>query len=169
MQDLIKQNYEPVKVNLLLSIAYQMNGDSVMGEKYRATGNLMKMRELARVPNATEAKTEGNPKASQLIQQMKAFAPTQSQMTVEGGSESNEHQVTNEVDSIPGFKNVRLSPEEQDEVLISLAQFLLDNYLSEFAEQTLQNIDDKSSFKYLGCLARVRILQGKLGEELPLL
>ena len=140
-----------------------------MGEKYRATGNLMKMRELNRVPNATEAKIEGNPKASQLIQQLKAFAPTQSQMTVENGSESNEPQVTNEVESIPGFKNVRLSPEEQDEVLISLAQFLLDNYLSEFAEQTLQNIDDKTSFKYLGCLARVRILQGKLGEELPLL
>lgn len=91
-----------------------------MGEKYRATGNLMKMRELSRVPNAAEAKIEGNPKASQLTQQIKAFAPTQSQMTVEG-SESNEAQVTNEVDSIPGFKNVRLSPEEQDEVLISLA------------------------------------------------
>lgn len=90
-------------------------------------------------------------------------------MTVEGSEANTEPQITNEVESVPAFKNVRLSPEEQDEVLISLAQFLLENYLAEFAEQTLQNIDDKTSFKYMGCLARVRILQGKLGEELPIL
>lgn len=39
-----------------------------MGEKYRATGNLMKMREQERVPQANQAKTEGEPKASHLTQ-----------------------------------------------------------------------------------------------------
>jgi len=37
---LIESGYEPVKVNMLMSIAYSMSGDSLMAEKYKAISNL---------------------------------------------------------------------------------------------------------------------------------
>jgi len=46
---------------------------------------------------------------------------------------------------------------EEDEVLISLAEYLLDENFAEFAKSTISLVADKENFKYLGCLARVKI------------
>ena len=66
LQSLIADGYEPVKVNMLLSIAYHMNGDTVMSDKYRAISNLMQLRELNRVPIVDERKSSWVPKASEM-------------------------------------------------------------------------------------------------------
>ena len=76
---------------------------------------------------------------------------------------------TNEVESAPAFQNIRLTDEEQDEVLLDLGKFLLDKNLAEFAESSIAWVEDKMNFKYMECQAKVKILQGKLGEEIPLL
>ena len=44
---------------------------------------------------------------------------------------------TNEVESAPGYCNTRLSSEEQDEVLIGLAEYLLDENMAEFAKSCI--------------------------------
>lgn len=64
LQSLIAEGYEPVKVNMLLAIAYHMNGDTFMFEKYKAISNLMQLRELDRVPTPDQKKDRWVPKAS---------------------------------------------------------------------------------------------------------
>jgi len=66
LKQLISDGYEPVKVNMLLSIAYQMDGDSFMSEKYKAISNLMQMRSLKTVPDAGTSKETLCPKSSEL-------------------------------------------------------------------------------------------------------
>ena len=67
LKQLISDGYEPVKVNMLLSIAYQMDGDTFMAEKYKAISNLMQMRSLERVAEAGTSKEALVPKASALM------------------------------------------------------------------------------------------------------
>lgn len=43
--DLLQKDYKNNMVNMLLSIAYTMNGDSLMAEKYEAISNIAQMRE----------------------------------------------------------------------------------------------------------------------------
>ena len=43
--DLLQKDYKCNMVNMLLSIAYTMNGDSLMAEKYEAISNIAQMRE----------------------------------------------------------------------------------------------------------------------------
>ena len=64
LKGLIAEGYEPVKVNMLLSIAYQMDGDSFMAEKYKAISNLMQLRNLGRVPEAGQSREKLEPKSS---------------------------------------------------------------------------------------------------------
>jgi Tfp pilus assembly protein PilF len=59
--------YEPSKVNRLISIAYDMAGDSNMTQKYNAIADLAKLRELDRVPAAGRSQEEYAPKASQYM------------------------------------------------------------------------------------------------------
>lgn len=61
LKSLIADGYEPVKVNMLLSIAYQMDGDSFMAEKYKAISNLMQLRSLGRVPEAGSSRDKSTP------------------------------------------------------------------------------------------------------------
>ena len=49
---------------MLLSIAYQMDGDSFMADKYKAISNLMQLRSLERVPAAGTSKETLVPKSS---------------------------------------------------------------------------------------------------------
>jgi len=52
----------------------------------------------------------------------------------------------NEVPSQTAFEGKRLTSKEQDEVYLSLAQYLLDENLHNFAMSCLTNISDKESF-----------------------
>jgi hypothetical protein len=58
---------------------------------------------------------------------------------------------TNEVESAPAFLNIRLTDEEQDEVLLDLGKFLLDKNLAEFADSSIAWVEDKMNFKYMEC------------------
>ena len=64
LQSLIADGYEPVKVNMLLAIAYNMNGDTFMFEKYKAISNLMQLRQLERIPQSESKKDAWTPVAS---------------------------------------------------------------------------------------------------------
>ena len=67
MKDLLTQGYETVKVNMLMSIAYAMNGDSLMADKFKAISFLEQLRSAGRVPKAG-ANYEGNmPKSSSIL------------------------------------------------------------------------------------------------------
>ena len=73
------------------------------------------------------------------------------------------------VDSANAFGNTRLTDAEQDEVLIDLAQYLLSENLSEFAESCIQRVEDKQNFNYLGCVAKISIQQGNISAAVPAL
>ena len=60
---------------MLLSIAYAMDGDTFMAEKYKAISNLMQLRSLERIQNAGTSKDNLIPKSSDLMVNVKAQAP----------------------------------------------------------------------------------------------
>lgn len=79
LKNLISAGYEPVKVNMLLSIAYQMDNDSFMSEKYKAISNLMQLRQLGRVPAVGNSKDGSKPKSSDLaVTNIKVLSPNAS-------------------------------------------------------------------------------------------
>lgn len=61
-KNLLSKGYMPVRVNLLLSISYQMTGDLLMASKYEAISNLAQLRELKRIGEAGSAKESIAPK-----------------------------------------------------------------------------------------------------------
>jgi len=46
---LLKKGYQPVKVQLLLSIAYKMSGNMPIAEKYKAVAALSQLREQNKI------------------------------------------------------------------------------------------------------------------------
>jgi hypothetical protein len=54
-------------------------------------------------------------------------------------------------------------------VLISLAQYLLSENMSEFAESCIGRVEDKQNFNYLGCVAKISIQMGNLAAAVPAL
>jgi len=120
---------------MLLSIAYAMDGDTFMAEKYKAISNLMQLRSLERVGEVGTSRETLVPKASALMCNVKAAPPTSQTPALDESQEKPGP--TNEVESAPGYGNVRLSPEEQDEVLIGLAEYLLDENMAEFAKSCI--------------------------------
>lgn len=125
-----------MKVNMLLSIAYQMDGDSFTSEKYKAISNLMQLRQLNRVPPAGCSKEKLVPKSSALATaNMKVLNLNASTPAMDPTQSIDDP--SNIVESAHAYNNVRLSDKEQDEVLIELAEFLLKENLSNFAESCL--------------------------------
>jgi len=53
---------------------------------------------------------------------------------------SNTRTDWNKTDSEPAFGGIRLSSSEQDEVLLSLTDYLIDQKLGEFASNTLNQV-----------------------------
>ena len=115
-------------VYLLISYAYMMGGDSEMADKYKVLCHLTKLRELNRIDDAGSMKDHA-PKSSQLI-----TAPASSGPSAMSAGSAAEEEPTNEVKSSVGFKNVRLSPSEQDEVTLELAKYLLKQKFHSLAE-----------------------------------
>lgn len=153
---------------MLLSIAYQMDGDSFMSDKYKAISNLMQLRQLDRVPAAGTAKESLVPKSSALAtENMRPLAPTSSTPAMDASEKDNEP--SNLVESANAFSNIRLSGTEEDEVLIDLAQFLLKENLSEFADSCAQRVEDKQNFNYLGCVAKISVQLGNVQASVPAL
>lgn len=169
LKRLIADEYEPVKVNMLLSIAYQMDGDSFMADKYKAISNLMQLRSLGRVPAAGSSRESLVPKSSQLatanIKVLSANASTPGM----DPSQEERKEVTNDVESAPAFLNIRLTDVEVDEVLVDLAQYLLSENMSEFAESCIQRVEDKQNFNYLGCVAKISLQMGNVSAAIPAL
>ena len=54
-------------------------------------------------------------------------------------------------------------------MLIDLAQFLLKENLSEFADSCIQRVEDKQNFNYLGCVAKISIQLGNVQAAVPAL
>ena len=121
---------------MLLSIAYGMDGDTFMAEKYKAISNLMQLRSLDRVNDVGTSKDTLIPKSS-VLQAAHAIKSPPPSLTPALDESQEKPGPTNEVDSAPGYNNVRLNPEEQDEVLISLGEYLLDENLAEFAKSCI--------------------------------
>ena len=162
LKRLIADGYEPVKVNMLLSIAYQMDGDSFMADKYKAISNLMQMRSLSRVPEAGSSKESLVPKSSDLANaNIKVLSPNASTPAMDP-TQQQDQEPTNEVQSANAYQNIRLTDVEQDEVLIDLAQYLLSENMSEFAESCISRVEDKQNFNYLGCVAKISIQVGNV-------
>ena len=153
---------------MLLSIAYQMDGDSFMSEKYKAISNLMQLRQLDRVPVAGASKEQSIPQPSKLAtDNIKVLSPNSSTPAMDPSQEPTD--VTNVVESAHAYKNVRLTDTEQDEVLIDLAKYLISENLSEFAESCIQRVEDKQNFNYLGCVAKISVQTGNVQAAIPAL
>ena len=102
LKRLIADGYEPVKVNMLLSIAYQMDGDSFMADKYKAISNLMQMRSLSRVPEAGTSKDSLVPKSCDLANaNIKVLSQNASQPAM--GEAPEPAEPTNEVQSAHAY------------------------------------------------------------------
>jgi len=168
LKRLIADGYEPVRVNMLLSIAYQMDGDSFMADKYKAISNLMQLRSLDRVPIAGTSKENLVPRSSKLAtENIKVMNPNSSTPGMDATQTIEDH--SNEVESAHAFSNIRLSDQEQDEVLIDLAQYLISENMSEFADSCIGRVEDKQNFNYLGCVAKISIQMGNVGNAVPAL
>jgi DTW domain-containing protein YfiP len=62
-------------------------------------------------------------------------------------------EMNNCVESSPAYGLTRLSPQEQDDLLVELAAYLLKETYSTFAQSTLQKVANRTSLKYLSCQA----------------
>lgn len=121
---------------MLLSIAYQMDNDSFMSDKYKAISNLMQLRQLGRVPAVGSSKGGAKPKSSDLaVSNIKTLSPNSSTPAMDPSQDKDE--ASNVVESAHAFSNIRLTDNEQDEVLIELAKYLISENMSEFAESTI--------------------------------
>mmetsp|Transcript_22914 Transcript_22914/g.35247 ORF Transcript_22914/g.35247 Transcript_22914/m.35247 type:complete len:146 (+) Transcript_22914:2102-2539(+) len=76
-----------------------------------------------------------------------------------------EKEKSNEVQPIPGFTNIRLTQDEEKEVYLDLAEFLLEKSLCFLSNQTLEYISDKDySVRVIFCQTKAKMLQLKYSE-----
>lgn len=86
----------------------------------------------------------------------------------EGGEEAaEEKEKTNEVQSSPVYKNVRLTQEEENQVYLELAEFLLSKSLCALSSKCLGYITEKDSVRVLFChtKAKMQLLQYEEAAE----
>ena len=139
-----------------------------MAEKYKAISNLMQLRSLERLPSVGTSKVNLIPKSSKLAMENIKVLNANSSTPAMDPTQSH-REPTNDVESANAFSNIRLTDQEQDEVLISLAQYLLSENMSEFAESCIGRVEDKQNFNYLGCVAKISIQMGNLAAAVPAL
>lgn len=63
-----------------------------------------------------------------------------------------------ETDCAPAFKNIRLNEEEENEVYIELAEFLLDKSLCQMSLKCLDYVTNKETTRVLFCLTKAKML-----------
>lgn len=56
LNKLASDGYEKVKVNLLLSLAYEMDSDPLMAQKYKAKAFILHLRSLGQIPEPGHGK-----------------------------------------------------------------------------------------------------------------
>ena len=128
-----------------------MNGDSLIAEKYKAVSQIAQMRKTGAITDAGKSLSKNVPSASKLIIHFRpahlnsAVATTTNQANPAGGASQpgNQSSMTefqkdseppsNQIESVPAYRDVRLSSSEQDETLLHLAEYLLKQNLTQFA------------------------------------
>lgn len=130
-KSLLAKDFEPVKVQLLLSIAYKMTGDMLTSEKFKAQAAITQMREQKRISDSGRAMIN-EPKASQIM--MKFVACQQQAQTANQDNQSQEgNQDDYAVQSQVSYDGQRLTSEDQDGVFLQLSKYLLSETLPTFA------------------------------------
>ena len=109
LNKLQKDNFEPIQVNLLLSLAYESDQDPLLAMKYKSMAFTHRMRELEMISQPGTAKENGKPQA----------IPSTFKANVQEGAE-----ITNKVESQPAYGNQRLSSQQEDELYLQLADSL---------------------------------------------
>lgn len=148
---LLANGYEQVKVQLLLSHAYKLQGDDLTSEKFKAQAWISKMREVGKVTEVGKSK-EAVPKASTSMMKFQQAQQQQAQVTEnqsQDGSSGNY-----EVPSQVAFDGQRLNSADQDAVYIELSKYLLDETLYVLAKDCLEYIEDKNTFDFLANCAK---------------
>lgn len=74
--------------------------------------------------------------------------------------------VSNNVESARAYSDVRLSEKEKDELLIDLAEYLLKENFSQFADHTLKEIHDRGNIRYLECVASIQVQKQEYGQSI---
>lgn len=100
---------------MLMSIAYAMNGDTYMADKFKAISSLAQLRSLGRVRKSGQTYENNQPKTSELIQSQKNVRASQT-LSKEDLLKSKQS-VGNKSDwnfseSEAGFGGIRLSSQE---------------------------------------------------------
>jgi hypothetical protein len=143
---------------MLLSIAYKMDGDKLMAEKYAAISNIAMLRSSGKITALGANKNLQAPKSSDLIMHLKQLQALASQANLNLASDASQPllaETTNAVESARAYADVRLTEGEKDELLIDLAEYLLKENFSQFADHTLKEIHDRENIRYLQCLAQI--------------
>lgn len=83
------------------------------------------------------------PKSSDLANANIKVLTAQSSSPAMDPSQTIADEPSNSVESAKAFYNTRLTDVEQDEVLVDLAQYLLSENMSEFAESCISRVEDK--------------------------
>jgi hypothetical protein len=109
LNKLHKENYEPIQTNLLLSLAYECDSDPLLALKFKSLAFTHKLRELDLIPQAGHA----------LDNKPLGVPPTGKPAASESQSE-----LSNKIESAPAFNNHRLTPQQEDELYLLLAESL---------------------------------------------
>lgn len=109
LNKLQKDNFEPIQVNLLLSLAYESDQDPLLALKYKSVAFTHRLRELELIGQPGNAREHGKPQA----------IPSTHKAAQQEGAE-----ITNKVESQPAFGNARLTSQQEDELYLQLADSL---------------------------------------------
>lgn len=142
---LASEKYEEVKVNLLLSIAADLDQDSLLQQKYLSVAQVKRLRELGELSEPGQSR--GNPP--------KSFPPPK--LPKEG-----EEPVPSTFGL--GFEGKRLNDEQQDEIWLDLTKFLLAESLSGLATKSLGYVQNKENIQALNFLADVHMQRKNFAE-----
>ena len=105
LQSLSQQGYEATKVNLLISIAYGMEKNPQLQEKFKAIALIEYMRQKEKIPElgSTKSRAPGSHPVEKLE------SDEASQQEGDGNATPEEVEKTNDLAAYPAYKNVRLT------------------------------------------------------------
>ena len=107
-----------------MSIAMMMNGDQNMAEKYKAFSQIMQIRKLNLF-----SEEDLDPKSANFMAGIKP--PTAATPGAEGDQKPPP---TNNITSSPAFGDIRLSAEQEDEILLEVADYLISENYAQFGQ-----------------------------------
>lgn len=153
LTSLAAQRFEPCKVNLLLSISADQDGQQGLSQKYKAVGLVEYLRQKKTIPELGQGRKQQP--GSHMPDHRKEKPEEEVKHTEQDQEE--EKAPTNDVESQPAFQNVRLNQNEENLVYLELGEYLLQKSLCPLSKTALSYVTDQNSVRVLFCFAKAKM------------